>query len=110
MVVTAGGDRDYGLGQGQRPQLQYNPHEDCRITGHPSQLGGSTSELGRSTALAGVFRYLLETDLLGGTKIRPDRFRGAGSRARNRDYRGKEDRQVALESAARFFHGGVFET
>src|SRR5205814_7237976 len=88
--------RGYGLGRGQCPQLQYDPHEDCLITSHSSQPGGSTCELGRSTALAGLFRYLLETDLLGGTKIRSDRFRGAGSRAGNRHYRGKEDRQVAL--------------
>ena len=47
-------------------------HEDWWVTGHASQFGGSTRELGRSRAMAGVFRYLLEVDLLRGAQIGSD--------------------------------------
>jgi len=58
-------------------------HEEQRVDCHAPQLGRSPGQLGRSTALAGVFRHLLETDLLGSAKIRPGRCRSTGSRAGN---------------------------
>src|SRR4051812_32239219 len=44
---------------------------------HPPEFGRSPGQLGRSAALAGILRYLLEVNLFDGAQGGPDRCGGA---------------------------------
>src|SRR5712691_7430383 len=72
--------------------------EKWRLRCDTPEFGRSTGQLGRPETLAGILRYLLETDLLDRAQSRSDRRRSAGSGAGNGHYRGEEDRQIEIRS------------
>src|SRR6516225_1661252 len=61
-------------------------YETTKPARDPTQPCRAVSRLGRSSPVAGIFRHLLETDLLSRPTIRSHRYRSTGSRAGNGDH------------------------
>src|SRR5215208_7817298 len=85
------------LAQSRFRQLEHQC-EAAQLARDAAQLGRPFGRLGRSTAVAGVFRYVLEADLFSRAPIGSHGRRSTGSGAGNRHHSGEEHRQVKIRS------------